>query len=244
VSRLHAFLIHLGISLAVFGAAAYAVVAIWYPDFLFETDGGWQGLRILLGVDLVLGPLLTLIVYRAGKPGLRFDLTAIGVVQAACLAAGIWVVHAGRPLAIVYVDGSFYSVSAQSFIEVGAAVPDLDEFPGNYPKWVSVDIPADYEEQSVLRAAMLGRGRMLATLSERYVPFEPEQIDGREARAVDEIVDQDHDAAASQTWLAEHGGGLTDYRYYPFGARYAFAYLGFDANDGRFVGYLKTPAPR
>ena len=45
----------------------------------------------------------------------------IGVVQVVCLAAGVWIVHGERPLAIVYVDGSFYSVTAQSFKEIDVA---------------------------------------------------------------------------------------------------------------------------
>lgn len=244
MSRVQAFLIHLGISLSIFGVLAYLVVTVWYPDFFFETDGGWQGLRLLLGVDLVLGPLLTLIVYRAGKPGLRFDLSVIGVVQFACLAAGVWIVHGERPLALVYVDGTFYSVTAQSFREIDAPVPDLDSLPGSYPKWVSVDLPSDYEEQSDVRLEMFHQGRMLATLSDRYVPFQVEQMDRREARNAKEIVDQDRDAQASRKWTTKHGGNMADYRFYPFGARYVFAYLGFDGGTGNFVGYLKTPAPR
>ena len=172
MNRFHAFLIHLGISLSIFGVLAYLVVKVWYPDFFFQTDGGWQGLRLLLGVDLVLGPLLTLIVYRAGKPGLRFDLTVIGVVQFVCLAAGVWIVRGERPLAIVYIDGSFYSVTAQSFREIDVPVPNLDALPGRYPKWVSVKLPEDATEQSTVRGEMLGAGRMLSTVSERYVPFE------------------------------------------------------------------------
>ena len=96
MSRWHAFLIHLGISLSIFGVLAYLVAKVWYPGFFFQTDGGWQGLRLLLGVDLVLGPLLTLVVFRAGKPGLRFDLTVIGILQSACLVAGVWIVHGER----------------------------------------------------------------------------------------------------------------------------------------------------
>src|ERR1700741_1219082 len=113
MSRYKVFLVHLGISLPIFGLLAYLVVKVWYPDFFFYTDGGWQGLRLLLGVDLVLGPLLTLIVYRAGKPGLRFDLSMIGLVRATCLLIGVWIVRDQRPLAIVYVDGAFYTVCAQ-----------------------------------------------------------------------------------------------------------------------------------
>ena len=195
--RTQACLIHLGISLSIFAVLAYLVVRVWYPDFFFQTDGGWQGLRLLLGVDLVLGPLLTLIVYRAGKPGLRFDLTAIGVVQATCLAAGIWIVHGERPLAMVYVDGSFYSVTAQSFKEVNAPVPDLDAFPGPYPKWVSVKLPEDLIEQSKVRGEMFRGGRMLSTVSDYYVPFKPEQVDVHEERAINEIKDQDRDCVGA-----------------------------------------------
>jgi hypothetical protein len=244
VSRFRAFLIHLGISLSVFGVLAYVVVKVWFPDFFFQTDGGWQGLRLLLGVDLVLGPLLTLIVYRAGKPGLRFDLTVIGIVQGLSLSAGIWIVHGERPLAIVYVDGSFYTATAQSFREINLPVPDLDRFPGRYPKWVAVDLPRDYEEQSALRGQMWNSGRMLSTVSERYVAFDPDLIDKSEARETSEITDQDRDTQALRSWVENNGGTPGDYRFFPFGARYVYSYLGFDKKSGRFVGLLGTPARR
>ena len=243
MNRAQAFFIHLGISLTVFGVLAYLVAKVWYPDFFFTTDGGWRGLRLLLGVDLVLGPLLTLIVYRAGKPGLRFDLTAIGLIQATSLAVGIWIVYGERPLAIVYVDGSFYSVTAQSFKEVNAPVPNLDALPGPYPKWVSVKLPVDYGEQSVVRGEMFRSGRMLSTLSERYAPFSVEDIDAKDARPLEEIVNRDRNSKALQRWVADHGGSTSDYRFFQFGARYALGYLGFDAKIDRLVGFLDIPLP-
>jgi hypothetical protein len=243
MSRWQAFLIHLGISLTVFGAIAYCVMAVWYPAFFFDTDGGYQGLRILLGVDLVLGPLLTLIVYRTGKPGLRTDLTLIGTLQAACLAAGVWIVHAERPLAIAYVDGTFYTVTAQSFRELELPSPDLSALPGDYPKWVSVKLPDDVDQQSAIRGEMLGRERMLSTLSDRYVPFSTDDVDAFEARPVDEITDRDRDSHALQAWLAAHGGTVDDYRFFRFGARYAYCYLGFDRKTGQLAGLLDVPAP-
>jgi len=243
VNKAQAFSTHLGISLAIFAVLAYLVVKVWYPDFFFQTDGGWQGLRLLLGVDLVLGPLLTLIVYHKGKPGLRFDLTVIGIVQASCLAAGVWIVHGERPLAIVYSDGAFYSITAQSFREMDVPVPDLSALPGPYPKWAAVELPKDLDEQSAIRGRMLGSGRLLSTLSERYVPFKPEYVDNKEASQLKEITDRDRDTKALGRWVADHGGSLDDYRFFHFSARYVYAYLGFDAKSGRFVGFLSTPAP-
>ena len=244
MSRYRAFLIHLGISLTLFGLLAWLVVEVWYPDFFFYTDGGWQGLRLLLGVDLVLGPLLTVIVYKAGKPGLRFDLSMIGLVQTACLAIGVWIVRDQRPLAIAYVDGSFYSVCAQSFREFDAPVPDLSAFPGSYPKWVTVTLPDDLDEQGAIRSEMLRTGRMLATLADRYTPFKASDVDPNEASPPTEIVDRDRFTNAVPRWSEMHGGHIEDYRFFRFGARYVAEYLGFDGASGRFLGPLATPSPR
>lgn len=241
--RYGAFLAHLGISLAIFGVLTYLVVEVWYPDFFFYTDGGWQGLRLLLGVDLVLGPLLTLIVYRTGKPGLRFDLSVIALVQAACLLIGVWIVHDQRPLAIAYVDGSFYSVCAQSFREVDAPVPDLSAFPGPYPKWVTVALPNDLDEQSAIRSEMLRTGRMLSTLADRYTPFKPSDVDPKEASSSEEIIDRDRFTHAVPRWTQAHAK-MDHYRYFRFGARYVAEYVGFDGATGTFAGILETPSPR
>ena len=93
IPRVRAFLIHLAISFVIFLVLAYMIVVYWYPLPFFHTDGGWQGFRIIVGVNLVLGPLLTLIVYKPGKPGLKLDLTLIGMAQALALSWGIWVTY-------------------------------------------------------------------------------------------------------------------------------------------------------
>ena len=123
-------------------------------------------------------------------------------------------------------------------------MPDLDALPGPYPKWVSVKLPEDATEQSTVRGEMLGAGRMLSTLSERYVPFDVGQVDESEAQPMDEITDRDRDAKALPKWVDRHGGSPEDYRFYRFGARYEYCYVGFDTITRRFVGVLETPAPR
>lgn len=85
MSRFKAFSIHFAISFAIFLILLYFILFQWYPQPLFSTDGGWRIIRIIVGVDLVLGPLLTLIVFKAGKPGLKFDLTIIAFLQITAL---------------------------------------------------------------------------------------------------------------------------------------------------------------
>ena len=244
MTRISAFLIHLGISFAIFLGLAYLVVFIWYPDFFFSTDGGWQGMRIIIAVDLVLGPALTLIVFKPGKPGLKFDLTLIGLFQGACLIAGVYVVHSERPLAMVYVDGQFFSMSGDDYSGVGLPIPDLRAVPGKSPKWVTVDIPEDPWASSEIRKNAMKQGTPLRTLAERYVPFSPEHVDlEREAYPLSELLDRDQMAQQVPLWLTEHGGTLEDYAFIRFATRYRFIFLGMNQTDLAIKGILETPAP-
>jgi hypothetical protein len=90
ISRYEASFYHFLISFVVFVVLAYFVLFRWYPEFFYTIDGGWEGMRIIIGVDLILGPLLTLVVFKAGKPGLKFDLSMIAIIHSVCLQACLW----------------------------------------------------------------------------------------------------------------------------------------------------------
>ncbi|MFK7912897.1 MAG: hypothetical protein AB8B93_03195 [Pseudomonadales bacterium] len=244
MTRFKAFSIHLGCSLIIFAALAALVVWVWYPGFFFETDGGWQGIRIIVLVDLVLGPLLTLVVYKAGKPGLKMDLTLIALFQTACLIAGTYVVYSERPLALVYVDGQFNSVTADTFEAAGMAVPDFDQYPGPSPKWVMVNMPQDPTEQSKLRRAVIERKLPSALLVDQYVAFDPEHslfTDG--AAEFSDIKARDHDNVGATKFFGKFGANERAYRFYPYAARYQYFYLAFNEGDSELVGTLTTHSP-
>jgi len=143
MSRWRAFAIHFSISLLVFLLMLAVILLVWYPGILFSIDGGWTGLRIVIGVDLVLGPLLTLVVFKSGKPGLKFDLSCIAIAQLSCMAAGMWIVYNERPLALVLAYDTIYSVAAQEFKDFERDTGILEQFPGSYPKLLFVELPED-----------------------------------------------------------------------------------------------------
>lgn len=101
MNRYQAFGIHFGISLLIFIGLVAMVLFVWYPGILKEVDESWQQALIMIaGVDLVLGPLLTLIVFNPAKKSLKMDLSIIAAVQIAALVAGTYTVHQARPLAL------------------------------------------------------------------------------------------------------------------------------------------------
>lgn len=241
MSRFGAFLVHLGISLAVFGVLAALVVFVWYPDFFFEADGGWQGLRIIVLVDLVAGPLLTLMVYKPGKPRLKMDLSFIALFQAICLAYGTWVVWDERPLALVHADGTFFSLTRSDFEDAGIDIGLLDAIPGAPPKRIAVALPDDPIQQSEIRRDAFRSGRPIRMLSDHYVPLTREAMDfAQEAIPPAELQALDTQSSHLPRWLARHGGTLEDYAFFHFATRYTYAFLGVRRSDGEIVGMLRT----
>lgn len=244
MSRYKAFLIHLSISLLVFSGLAGVLLYWWYPGLFFDTDGGWQGVRIIALVDLVLGPCLTLVVFKAGKPGLALDLFLIAMFQTICLSAGVWVVYSERPLAMVMVDDIFYTVSRDDYLEAQVSLPDLSGFEGIGPRWVTVDLPDDINLEGEIRKRSLSTDRPLRILHERYVPFAVDQLDPARAIPYSDLLKQDAETKAIPAWLQVHGGVLEDYHFYLFGARYRLIHLGVNFKTGKVVGVLQTPAPK
>src|SRR3982751_1527004 len=101
MSRWKAAAIHLSISAAIAVIACALFFVVWYPGTYFHAAGADELVILLVGVDLAIGPLLTLIVFRSGKRGLRFDLTSIAIAQAVALMYGAHVVLQSRPIFLV-----------------------------------------------------------------------------------------------------------------------------------------------
>lgn len=243
MNRFGAFAVHLGISLIIFIILGYLILFHWYPDFFFASDGGWQGIRIVAFVDLVLGPVLTLVVFNKAKPKteLRRDLTIIGTIQAVCLSAGVWVVYSERPVAMVFSDGIFYSMTADDYSAARQPLPDLTAYSGSTPKWVSVRLPDNPEDQAEIRRAAMESRTPLRALAEFYQPFSTEHIDSeRDALPADQLLRRDAQTPFLERFFAVHGGELNDYAFLAFGTRYSLALLAFRKSD-RSLTFLALP---
>lgn len=111
ISRKQAFSTHISVSLCIFFILAYLIVFQWYPSFYFEHDGGDRGLLTIFVVDVVLGPGLTLLVFKRGKKGLKFDMVMILLFQVVALSWGIKSVYLSRPSVTVFYHGQFACLS-------------------------------------------------------------------------------------------------------------------------------------
>ncbi|MBX3653803.1 MAG: pilus assembly protein [Ramlibacter sp.] len=112
--RLRASGIHLCISLAIATLAALLVFGFWFPYPYREISGGRDLFLIVVTVDVVLGPLITLTIFNRAKPWteLRRDLGVVGVIQLAGLLYGLWTVALARPVHLVFEIDRFRVIHA------------------------------------------------------------------------------------------------------------------------------------
>lgn len=171
-NRFAAFAIHLGISFLMFLVLAAIIKFMWYPGVLFETEGGWEGIKLIAGVDLVIGPLLTLMVYNVAKKELKRDLAVIGVLQVLCIVGGMGIVAYSRPIAVVYAGGGFYTATREQY---EAANIDIDSIPllqHSKPVWINIDLPEDAASKANLTKVWFLTGGGIQAAVELYQPFD------------------------------------------------------------------------
>jgi hypothetical protein len=140
--RLKASGIHLVLSLTIAALAALLVFGIWFPYPYREVSGGRELFLLVVTVDVILGPLITLAVFNRKKPWpeLRRDLAIVALIQLAALGYGLWTVYVARPVHLVFEVDRFRVVHA---IEVPLELlpktsPDVNAFPVTGPTLLSV----------------------------------------------------------------------------------------------------------
>ena len=107
LSKRSAFLIHLALSLLVFLSLVAVMATLWFPGELFFFDGGWQGLKLVALVDIVLGPALTFLLWRPRKSDLSMDMSLVALIQVAALGYGFSTTYQQRTVAVVFAENKF-----------------------------------------------------------------------------------------------------------------------------------------
>jgi hypothetical protein len=165
--------LHLALSVVVAATVLAALLFVWYPQPYFRLAGGADLMLILIGVDVVLGPALTLVVFDPAKKSLPFDLGVIALLQVAALAYGISVIAQARPAYFVFAGERFTVVAANAIDpeSLAAAKPPYDTLPVDGPRTVGAKMPSAAAEREKLML-LAASGIDLPVLPRYYVPYD------------------------------------------------------------------------
>ena len=242
LNRYKAFGLHLALSVLIAATVFTLIVLVWYPRPYFDAMGGEVLLRLLIGVDVVLGPIITLIIFDPAKPRLRQDLTIIGVMQLAALAYGGFVMFEARPVYNVFVKDRFETVAANSIDEasLARAPSPYRDLPLTGPRIVAAQQPADPEERNRLRLATMVGGHDVQDLPHLYQPYS--DVAMQAAKVAKPLVGLSQKGQEAATAVSEFAAA---YRvqdpglgYVPVRARNRDFTAVVDRKTGEIVGYL------
>lgn len=171
--RIRFFLGHLSISILIAITLGILIFFIWYPYPLSISVGVNQIILLVLVIDIVLGPLLGLLVYKEGKKTLKFDLSFIILIQISALIYGIYSIEQGRPAWIVFYADRFELIRKNDIILDNPEQVKLQyqHVAWTKPQFVTIkSVANDQQHNDDILTEVLG-GVSLAQYPERYVDF-------------------------------------------------------------------------
>lgn len=174
LNRFQATGLHLIASITIILVIFSWVKWIWYPQALFFAASGFDLMKILIVVDLILGPLIMFIIFNPKKKSLKFDVSAVLICQLLFLAYGLWSLYTVRPAYIAFVDSEFALVRANDLESEDlkkARHVEFQQLPLFGPLFVGTERPSDKAEQDALMFASL-ENVGIESFPQYYVPFE------------------------------------------------------------------------
>jgi hypothetical protein len=157
--RLKAFGLHLLASASVLTLILGALYLGWYHWPGWYLANATQVVLVLICVDVVVGPLLTLVIANPTKPRreLTRDIGIIAAVQICALLYGSGSLWNGRPLYYVFSDNTLSVVQAYDINDRDAELARRQngEFAPHWyslPRWVWAPRPQDPKEQEKFKS--------------------------------------------------------------------------------------------
>ena len=158
MSRIRFFRIRLAISAAVL-LPVYAVVrTLWFPGAYYDISGAPRQFWILAAVVLVVGPVLTTLVWRPGKKGMLFDIVALAGLEVVIVVVAATLLYLRQPYYTVFATDRFEAVPRDEVFDFVQAREQFGSRAGHEPRLVFASLPDDPERMSQLidETLMLG----------------------------------------------------------------------------------------
>ena len=236
MSRFRAAAIHLAICTIVGTILLGLFWFVWYPQPLFRAVGGQDIFLMLLAIDVILGPMLTLVVFKSGKKSLKSDLAIITIVQVAALIYGAWTLLAGRPVYVAALGHRFDVIQANQVEQ-----SDLDasgkSLPSWGPQWVGIKEATDRKERERILFSALS-GADYGQMPQYHSPLEPMRDELlQNAKPISELRKRNMMRDAEITaWLREHGKTDDNVVFQGLKARAQDMAVILDAKSAKVIG--------
>ncbi len=178
--RIRVALAHLAVTASIALISAMLVFYVWYPSPFEQLSGGVDLFKLIVACDLVLGPLLTCIVFsdKKSRAVLTRDLMVICSIQLAALLYGLGAIFVARPVYVSFEKDSFRVVHANEVAD-RLRKPSWDStlsYPLNGPQLISLRPFKDQKEFFAISSDEIEAGIKLSFRPELWQPYEADHL--------------------------------------------------------------------
>ena len=199
------------------------VYFIWYPSPFDTMHSVFDAVKIVLVVDLLLGPFLTFVVFNVKKPRpeLIRDLCIVFLMQVSAFVWGIHITYDMRPGFLVFQGDTFYSVIKKDI--------DSDQLNENMslptfwqqPRLVYIEPLKGGAGVKFMEKIIGNGGDGLFNDAEKYQPLDIEKSNVflkdvmSHTLQKSTLLRSDINKLAVEEFLHSHGGVFEDYLFFP-----------------------------
>lgn len=227
-ARLKAAILHLLVTGVVAILVAALVFGIWFPGAFSEMLGGRRLFWLVLGCDLALGPLISLVIYNTQKPRRELirDYCIVGLLQMGALIYGVSIVVESRPVYMVFVVDRLEVVTAIELEDEELAQARDKRYQSrgwSGPRLISVERPDNPEERSQILFSALD-GKDIHLMPKYYRPYSAAIDQVRErVLPVELLISRNPDSEAMiDAAIKKSGGEAEQVRWLPVHSRFGF----------------------
>jgi len=234
--------IHFLVTLALAACAAALIFLVWFPHPLATMIGGTELFMLVVGCDLALGPLISLVIYnsRKSRRELITDYAIIGTVQIAALVYGVFILAGTRPVYVAFSLDRLEIVTARDITDeelAAARDPAYAKLSFSGPRLVGIEVPlADHND--ALDESLKGNEEHMRP--KFYVRYETQLARIRKrAKPIEELTRrQPANAPLIEAAMREAGIPAARIRWLPVHHRNGFWTALIDIDDGKPVAYV------
>jgi hypothetical protein len=150
MTRARLFSLRIGATLGALVLLFATVRLLWFPGGYFQIFGIPKLLLVAAVAAIVAGPVLSTVVYKPGKKGLKSDLVVLAVIEFVIWGWAAYEFSERRPVFAVFAVDRFEAVAATEIDLAQIRYPGLSHWPATAPRLVYAELPTDPEVMSRL----------------------------------------------------------------------------------------------